>query len=112
MKEGLYLRNKKEVFKDCGLKPKDRKHNCHHTYERNDVKRGYLPKDFPINDRFNLTPLPIIVHNELHDLMDNDHRFAGNIHTRVYLANMAFCGELDLVPDRIYFTYPNIKTRE
>jgi len=100
-------RNKKLVFQECGLKPKDKKtHNVHHIVEKSDIKRRLVPKSFPINERENLIPLPIIVHNELHDLMDNDHRFAGNIHTRVYLANMAFNAELDLVPSRLYLTNP------
>lgn len=112
MSDKELTRNKKIVFQECGLKSKDKKaYNVHHIIEKSDIKRKLVPKDFPINSRENLIPLPKDVHEELHDLMDNDHRYAGNIHTRVYLANMAFCGDLCDVPDRLYFTYPNIKTR-
>jgi len=106
MKEGLYLRNKKEVFKECGLNSKDRKHNCHHIFERSDLKYGYLPPDFPINDKQFLIPLVVREHNELHELMDNHPYFKRNMNTRVYLANMSFIGELQDVPDRLYFTDP------
>jgi len=100
-------RNKKLVFQECGLKPKDKKsYNVHHVIEKSDIKRKLVPKDFPINERENLIPLPKDVHEELHDLMDNDHRYAGNIHTRVYLANMAFNQELDRVPEDIYLKDP------
>lgn len=111
MKEKLYLSNRDLVFKECNLKSSNNKYNCHHIIERNDKKRKLVPNDFPLNNRSNLIPLPITVHDDLHKLMDNDPYFKRNINTRVYLANMAFNGELDLVPDRIYFTDP-IKTRK
>ena len=107
MSDKELTRNKKIVFEECGLRSKDKKsYNVHHVVEKSDIKRKLVPKSFPINERENLIPLPKDIHEELHDLMDNDHRYAGNIHTRVYLANMAFISELDLVPDRLYFTYP------
>ena len=105
-KEKQYLTNKDSVFLDCNIKTNNKRFNCHHIFERNDKKRHLLPKDFQINNRCNLIPLPIKVHNELHEIMDNSKEFRKNISTRVYLANMAFIGELDLVPSRIYYSDP------
>lgn len=109
MKEGLYLRNKDEVFIDCGLKPKQKGYNCHHIFNRSDKERHKLPNDFQINDRSNLIPLPIHTHEELHYL--DDHYFHKDISTRVYLANMAFNSELDLVPDRMYHVMPSVRKK-
>jgi hypothetical protein len=106
MKEGLYLRNKDEVFIDCGLKPKQKGFNCHHIFNRSDKERHKLPKDFQINNRSNLIPLPIHTHEELHWI--DDHYFHNDITTRVYLANMAFNQELDIVPDRFYRVTPKV----
>lgn len=106
MKEKQYLSNRDLVFEQCHLKPSNRKYNCHHIIERFDKKRKLVPSDFPLNNRSNLIPLPIEVHDQLHEIMDNDTYFKRNIHTRVYLANMAFNGELDLVPDRLYYSDP------
>ena len=106
MKEGLYLRNKDEVFIDCGLKPKQKGYNCHHELFRNDLKTHKLHPDFPINDKANLIPLPIPVHEELHKLVDSNPLFKNDISLRVYFSNMAYIGELDLVPQRGYQTFP------
>lgn len=105
MSERVYHKNRKEVFKDCPEKPYEQE-NCHHTYERNDKKRKLLPPNFPIDCRRNLVPLPIGYHNLLHEIMDNTKEFKRNIATRVYLANMAFNGELDLIPERLYLSNP------
>lgn len=108
MKEKLSHQVRKDVFEQCGVEWGKRKstHNIHHIIFKKDVKHGDAPRDFLVNARFNLIVLPIPVHKELHDLMDNDHRYAGNIHTRVYLANMAFCGDLCDIPDRLYRVSP------
>lgn len=102
MGERAYDRHRKEVFYECDLKPKNKHYSCHHIIEKNDVKRGLVPPDFPINNRDNLIPLPNVIHKELHDIMDT--YFRTDISTRVYLANMAFIGELCDVPDRLYRT--------
>jgi len=107
MKERLYQHNKEEVFRECGLKPSNKHFNCHHVFNRSDKDRHKLPDDFQINDRSNLIPLPIPTHEQLHWI--DDHYFHRDISTRVYLANMAFCEELDLVPDRMYHVMPQVR---
>ena len=104
MKEAGYLHSKEQTFRDCGLKPSDKKHSCHHIQLRRDHSR--LPREFNLNDKRNLVPLPIDTHTELHKLIDETPCFMDNLNTRVYLANMAFIGELDLVPERIYLKDP------
>ncbi len=104
MKESSLIRYKREVFKQCGLKTSDKRYNIHHDIEKFDVKRGLVAPDFPVNNRHNLTPLPVDIHRELHEMMDNDPFFARDVTTRIYMANMAFINELDLVPDRFYRT--------
>jgi len=106
MKEKQYLSNRDEVFEECNLKTSNKIYNCHHNVERFDKKRHLVPNDFELNNRRNLTPLKITVHDQLHELMDNDPYFKRNISTRIYLANMAFNGDLCDVPDRLYFTDP------
>jgi len=107
MKEGLYNLNKGETFRECGLKPRTKGYNCHHIYYRIDEKRHRLPSGFQINDRSNLIPLPILTHEELHWI--DDQYFHNDINTRVYLANMAFCGDLCDIPDRIYYVMPQVR---
>jgi len=111
-KEKDYLSNRVKVFNECDINPNDKRFNCHHIYEKNDKKRHLLPKDFQINNRCNLIPLPIEIHNELHEIMDNTKEFKKNINTRVYLANMAFIGELDLIPQRLYYSDPRDMMRK
>jgi len=110
MKDEVYHRNREEVFKQCGLKTSNKTLNCHHIVERFDKKRKLVPDNFPINDRRNLIPLKITVHDKLHEIIEQEPYFRNNMSTRVYLANMAYCGDLCDVPDRLYFTDP-IKTR-
>ena len=107
MAERLYDRNRAEVFQECGLKPSDKKHNCHHIYERQDLKHHRVPKGFPINCRENLIPLPKDVHAELHEIVENNPVYRKDISLRVYFANMAFCGDLCDVPERGYQSFPN-----
>ena len=103
-KESLYLTNRDLVFKERGLKPHTNRENCHHIVEKNDKKRKLIRSDFQLNNRSNLVPLPIEVHEQLHILMDNDKRYKRDVSVRVYFANMALNGELDLVPQRMYHT--------
>lgn len=102
MKDKLYIRSRKEVFEDCNIKNSDKRYNCHHIQFKRDINK--LPKDFTLSKRSNLIPLPIDIHEELHELIDQDTYFKNNLQTRVYLANMAFSGDLQDIPDHIYFT--------
>jgi len=106
MAERVYDRNRAEVFQDCGLKPSDKRHNCHHSYERQDLKHHRLPPKFPINDTHNLVPLLREVHAELHEIVENDPRYRKDISLRVYFSNMAYNNELDLIPERGYQSFP------
>ena len=106
MSERVYHRHREEAFNSCPEHPNKKEDNCHHIFERNDKKRKLLPPNFPVDSRQNLIPLPIGYHNLLHEIMDNTKEFKRNVATRVYLANMAFNGELDLIPDRLYLSDP------
>lgn len=112
MKE-LSHKDRQEVFKQCNIDYQKRKttHNVHHVIQKRDVRDRLVPKNFPVNDRSNLIVLPIITHNQLHKIIDDNPKYRNDISLRVYFANMAFNSELDLVPDRLFFTYPNLKTR-
>ena len=109
-KETEYEINKDLVFHECHVK-KDKHHNMHHIYFRNDEHKHKLPVGFPINDRCNLIPLPVPVHEELHWIVDNDRNYK-DIQLRTYLANMAFNGELEDIPDRLYVSDPNDMIRK
>ena len=78
--------------------------NRHHIQFKRDKQQ--LPRRFDLNDPSNIVKLPVDTHNELHYIVDSTPCFRNNLNTRVYLANMAFCGELDLVPDRLYLKDP------
>jgi len=106
MSEKLYQHNKVEVFKECGLKPRQKDHNTHHIFFRCDLDRHLIPADFPIDDERNLVPLPVKTHAMLHKLVDTIPRFKKDVSTRVYFANMAYNDELDLIPDRMYRSNP------
>lgn len=112
MKE-LSKDTRREIFEECGVPYSKRKstHNVHHIIQKRDVRDRLVPKKFPVNDRSNLIVLPIINHNQLHEIIDDNPEYRNDISLRVYFANMAFNSELDLVPDRLFFTYPNLKTR-
>jgi hypothetical protein len=99
MKEKLSHQTRKEVFEEAGIVQKKRngRYNIHHDIFKSDVKRGLVPRNFPINERRNLTPLPIDVHNDLHELVERTPAFRNNIECRKWLANMAYNGELDLI---------------
>lgn len=90
---------RKEVFESAGLvyKKRNGRYNIHHDIFKSDVKRGLVPRNFPINEKRNLTPLPITVHNDLHKLVEETPAFRNNIECRIWLANMAYNGELDLI---------------
>lgn len=105
MSERVYHKNRTDVFKQCDLNPKDKTYTCHHLIEKFDVKRGLVPKNYPINSRQNLVPLLADTHNDLHFMLDNIPRL-NRIDLRVYMGNMAFNNELDLVPDRLYYSNP------
>lgn len=90
---------KREVFEQCGVSNQKNKPRCniHHIIFKKDIKYGDAPRDFPINTRCNLIPLPIDVHNELHDIVERTPAFKWNIDSRIWIANYAFNGELDLL---------------
>jgi len=104
--ERSYKQVKKELRKELNLSSKDKRINFHHIVERRDKKEGRVPDTFPINNRSNLVPLLVGIHEHLHFL--DDKYFHNDIQTRVYLANMAFCEELDLVPDRMFRSNPSV----
>ena len=106
MKDRLYETNRSEVFKDCGLRTRDKSHSCHHDYFKRDIKNNLIPRNFPISSRCNLTPLPNDTHEELHYIIDSNPYYRNNISLRVYFANMAYNEELDLIPDRMYRSSP------
>lgn len=99
---------RRECFEQAGVKnPKrNQRVNLHHICFKSDYKRGLLPRDFNVNQRSNLIPLEIEVHNELHKIIDNNPRYRNDISLRVYFANMAFCGDLSDVPERLYLVSP------
>jgi hypothetical protein len=99
MKEKLCHQTRKDVFEQCGVEWGKRKstHNVHHIVEKSDVKRGLVDRHFPVNSRCNLVVLPIPVHKELHDIMESEPAYRNCIECRVWLANMAFNGDLDLI---------------
>jgi hypothetical protein len=99
MKEKLSHQVRKDVFEQCGVKWGKRKstHNIHHIIFKKDVKHGDAPRDFLVNARFNLIVLPIPVHKELHDLVERTPAYRNCIESRIWLANYAYNGELDLL---------------
>jgi hypothetical protein len=99
MKEKLSTQQRKDVFYECGIQWGKRKitHNIHHIVMKDDLHRGLVDKHFPVNDRCNLVVLPIDVHKELHDLITETPAYRNCIESRVWLANYAFNGELDLI---------------
>lgn len=105
--ERAYKQAKTVLRKELGLDPNDKSINFHHIIERQDKKDHLIPDDFPINNRSNLVPLPIDTHDTLHYI--DQHYFHNDISTRVYLANMAYNSELDLVPDRIFCVMPCVR---
>lgn len=109
-KESQYEMNKDIVFHECHIK-KGKNYNTHHIFFRNDEKKHKLPPNFPINSRHNLIPLPVPIHEELHQIVDNEPQF-NDIQLRTYMANMAFNGELRDIPDRMYRTDPREMMRE
>jgi len=104
MKEGRYELTKRNERQELGIRSNDKTINFHHIVNRSDYEKHRVPKDFPLNEESNIIPLNIRTHALLHWVDDN--YFHRDISTRVYLANMAFIGELDLAPDRLYFTDP------
>ena len=105
MKE-LSHKDRQEVFKQCNIDYQKRKttHNVHHIIQKSDIKRGLVDRHFPVNGRSNLVVLPIAVHNELHKIIDNNPQYRNDIGLRVYFANMAWNGELDLIPEGMFRT--------
>jgi len=102
--------NRRLAFNECHLNKHDKKRiNCHHIYFKSDERQ--LPQRFQINSLENLVPLPIETHKELHEMVEQ-RIYLRDISTRVYLANMAFNSELDLVPDRIYYSDPRDMMRK
>lgn len=104
-KETEYEFNKDIVYHECGVRKKDKHSNMHHIYFRNDEKKHKLPPNFPINDRCNLIPLPVPIHEKLHWIVENDPNYK-DIQLRTYLANMAFNGDIQDIPDRLYTSDP------
>lgn len=99
MKEKLSNKTRKEVFTDCGVvyKKRNGRYNIHHDIFKSDVKRRLVPRNFPVNEKRNLTPLPIEVHNELHKIVEETPAFRNNIECRKWLSNYAYNGDLDLI---------------
>jgi len=106
MSERVYHDNRTKTFKGCNLNPKDKDYTCHHTFQRSDEHNGLLPQGFHIDNVSNLIPLDIETHKDLHFMLDNIPSL-NRIDLRVYMANMAFCGDLCDVPDRLYRVNPD-----
>lgn len=107
MKE-LSKDTRREIFEECGVPYSKRKstHNVHHIIQKRDVRDRLVPKNFPVNDRCNLIVLPIITHNQLHKIIDSNPEYANDISLRVYLANMAYNGDIQDIPDMLYRVKP------
>lgn len=105
MKE-LSKDTRREIFEECGVPYSKRKstHNVHHVIQKRDVRDRLVDKKFPVNDRSNLIVLPIITHNQLHEIIDSNPEYVNDISLRVYFANMAWNGELQDIPDRMFRT--------
>lgn len=109
MKEARYELTKCVERKELHIRPNDKKINFHHIIHRSDYENNLVSKDFPLNEEGNIIPLNIRVHERLHWI--DDHYFHHDITTRVYLANMAFNGDLCDVPDRIYYVMPEVRKK-
>ena len=98
MKE-LSNKDRQEVFKQCNIDYQKRKttHNVHHIIQKSDIKRGLVDRHFPVNGRSNLVVLPIAVHNELHRIIEDTPAYRNCIESRIWIANYAYNGELDLL---------------
>lgn len=103
-KESRYELTKRNERHELGISSRDKTINFHHIINRSDFAKHRVPKDFPLNEECNVIPLKIRVHELLHYI--DDRYFHRDIRTRVYLANMAYNGDLQDVPDRIYFVDP------
>ena len=105
MKE-LSKDTRREIFEECGVPYSKRKstHNVHHVIQKRDVRDRLVDKKFPVNDRSNLIVLPIKTHNQLHEIIDSNPEYANDISLRVYFANMAWNGELQDIPERMFRT--------
>lgn len=97
--KSLSHETRREVYDQAGIvqKKRNNRYNIHHCIFKSDVKRGLVPRHFPVNARENLIPLPIEVHNQLHKLVEETPAYRNNIECRIWLANMAYNGELDLI---------------
>ena len=104
--------NKIAAREQCGIDAFDNNYSVHHIIEKRYYKEGKIPITFPINARSNLIPLPREIHRQLHIKIDGDIRFKNDINTHTYMANMAFNGELDLIPEGFYRTHIPILTPE
>lgn len=89
----LSHRTRKDVYRGCEIEMSGRV-NIHHIIFKSDYKRGLVPRDFCVNSRCNLIPLPVDVHNELHKIVQETPAFRNNIDSRIWLANYAFNGDL------------------
>jgi len=98
MKE-LSHKDRQDVFKQCNIDYQKRKttHNVHHIIQKSDIKRGLVDRHFPVNGRSNLVVLPIAVHNELHRIIEDTPAYSNCIESRIWIANYAYNGELDLL---------------
>ena len=81
--------------------------NKHHIFFKKDRVR--LPRNFDLEDPSNKVKLPVSTHIELHTIVDRNPYLRNNLETRVYMANMAYNEELDLVPREIYFKMPKVR---
>jgi len=98
MKE-LSHKDRQDVFKQCNIDYQKRKttHNVHHIIQKSDIKHGLVDRHFPVNGRSNLVVLPIAVHNELHRIIEDTPAYRNCIESRIWIANYAYNGELDLL---------------
>ena len=97
--KGVSKETRRECFEQAGIKNPKRnpRVNLHHICFKSDYKRGLLPRDFNVNRRENLIPLPITIHNELHKIVEETPAYRNCIESRIWLANYAYNGELDLL---------------
>lgn len=110
MKEARYELTKIVERHELHIRRNDKKINFHHIIHRSDYENNLVSKDFPLNEEGNIIPLNIRVHERLHWI--DDHYFHHDITTRVYLANMAFNGELDCIPERMYRVNPTVEFKK
>ena len=70
-KEREYNRNSARVREIYGIAKDDKTYSMHHIVQRSDVRRyPEIWGDFHVNQKSNLIPLKIRVHQKVHELID------------------------------------------